>query len=214
MLHKETIDSKTLELLIDLQKEPLLSSFNLVGGTVLALHLGHRRSVDLDFFTSEAFDLEEVKMMLVKNYDFKVSYSRSQTIKGFINDIKVDFIRFDYPHLFPYDNIENIRIESIPDIIAMKLLSITDNGSRIKDFIDIAFLSSRYSLNDMLNFYLKKIPNSNALMPLKALTYFEDIDFKESVVMLNHAFDWTEISARLMDMANSPNKIFPEPFST
>ena len=92
MLHKETIDSKTLELLIDLQKEPLLSSFNLVGGTVLALHLGHRRSVDLDFFTSEAFDLEEVKMMLVKNYDFKVSYSRSQTIKGFINDIKVDFI--------------------------------------------------------------------------------------------------------------------------
>lgn len=51
-------------------------------------------------------------------------------------------------------------------------------------------------------------------MPLKALTYFEDIDFKESVVMLNHAFDWTEISARLMDMANSPNKIFPEPFST
>ena len=73
MLHKETIDSKTLELLIDLQKEPLLSSFNLVGGTALALHLGHRRSVDLDFFTSEAFDLEEVKMMLVKNYDFKVS---------------------------------------------------------------------------------------------------------------------------------------------
>ncbi|MBQ2853771.1 MAG: nucleotidyl transferase AbiEii/AbiGii toxin family protein, partial [Bacteroidales bacterium] len=57
MLHKETIDSKTLELLIDLQKEPLLSSFNLVGGTALALHLGHRRSVDLDFFTSEAFDL-------------------------------------------------------------------------------------------------------------------------------------------------------------
>lgn len=214
MLHKETIDSKTLELLIDLQKEPLLSSFNLVGGTALALHLGHRRSVDLDFFTSEAFDLEEVKMMLVKNYDFKVSYSRSQTLKGFINDIKVDFIRFDYPHLFPCDNIENIRIESIPDIIAMKLLSITDNGSRIKDFIDIAFLSSRYSLNDMLNFYLKKIPNSNVLMPLKALTYFEDIDFKESVVMLNHAFDWNEISARLMDMANSPNKIFPESFST
>ena len=84
MLHKETIDSKTLELLIDLQKEPLLSSFNLVGGTALALHWGHRRSVDLDFFTSEAFDLEEVKMMLVKNYDFKVSYSRSQTIKGHV----------------------------------------------------------------------------------------------------------------------------------
>ncbi len=212
MLHKETIDSKTLELLIDLQKEPLLSSFNLVGGTALALHLGHRRSVDLDFFTSEAFDLEAVKMMLVKNYDFKVSYSRSQTIKGFINDIKVDFIRFDYPHLFQYDDIENIRIESIPDIIAMKLLSITDNGSRIKDFIDIAFLSSHYSLNDMLLFYVNKIPNSNVLMPIKALTYFEDIDFKESVVMLNHVFDWTKIANRLLEMTINPDRVFDDLF--
>mgnify|MGYP002511621548 CR=1 FL=1 len=70
MLYKETIEPKTLELLIDLQKEPLLSTFNLVGGTALALHLGHRKSIDLDFFTSESFDLEEVKMMLIKKYDF------------------------------------------------------------------------------------------------------------------------------------------------
>ncbi len=212
MLHKETIDTKTLELLIDLQKEALLSEFNLVGGTALALHLGHRRSVDLDFFTSEAFDLEEVKMMLATSYDFKVSYSRSQTLKGFINNVKIDFIRFDYPHLFPCDNIENIRMESVPDIIAMKLLSITDNGSRIKDFIDVAFLSSHYSLNDMLLFYVNKIPNSNVLMPIKALTYFEDIDFKESVVMLNHVFDWTKIANRLLEMTINPDRVFDDLF--
>ena len=85
MLYKETIEPKTLELLIELQKENLLSSFNRVGGTALALHLGHRKSIDLDFFTSEVFDLEEVKNMLIQKYDFKVSYSRSQTLKGFIN---------------------------------------------------------------------------------------------------------------------------------
>lgn len=208
MLYKETIEPKTLELLIDLQKEPLLSTFNLVGGTALALHLGHRKSIDLDFFTSESFDLEEVKMMLIKKYDFKVSYSRSQTLKGFINGIKVDFIKFDYPHLHNCDIIDEVRIESIPDIIAMKLLSITDNGSRIKDFIDIAYLSSRFSLEEMLQFYIRKITNSNIIMPIKALTYFDDIDFNESIVMLYNDFDWDKISNRLIDMTKEPNRIF------
>ena len=208
MLYKETIEPKTLELLIDLQKEPLLSTFNLVGGTALALHLGHRKSIDLDFFTSESFDLEEVKMMLIKKYDFKVSYSRSQTLKGFINGVKVDFIKFDYPHLHNCDIIEEVRIESIPDIIAMKLLSITDNGSRIKDFIDIAYLSSWFSLEEMLQFFIRKITNSNIMMPIKALTYFDDIDFNESIVMLNNDFDWNKIANRLIDMTKEPNRIF------
>lgn len=208
MLYKETIEPKTLELLIDLQKEPLLSTFNLVGGTALALHLGHRKSIDLDFFTSESFDLEEVKMMLIKKYDFKVSYSRSQTLKGFINGIKVDFIKFDYPHLHNCDIIDEVRIESIPDIIAMKLLSITDNGSRIKDFIDIAYLSSWFSLEEMLQFFIRKITNSNVIMPIKALTYFDDIDFNESIVMLYNDFDWDKISNRLIDMTKEPNRIF------
>ena len=208
MLYKETIEPKTLELLIDLQKEPLLSTFNLVGGTALALHLGHRKSIDLDFFTSESFDLEEVKMMLIKKYDFKVSYSRSQTLKGFINGVKVDFIKFDYPHLHNCDIIEEVRIESIPDIIAMKLLSITDNGSRIKDFIDIAYLSSWFSLEEMLQFFIRKITNSNIIMPIKALTYFDDIDFNESIVMLYNDFDWDKISNRLIDMTKEPNRIF------
>lgn len=200
MLYKETIDIKTLRLLVELQKEPMLQSFNLVGGTALALHLGHRKSVDLDFFTSESFDLNEIRSLLIEKYDFKVSYARSQTLKGFINGIKIDFIRFNYPHLFPCDVIEDIRIESIPDIIAMKLLSITDNGSRIKDFVDIAYLSSYYSLDEMLEFYVRKIPNTNKVMPLKALTYFNDIDFNESVVMMNSDYDWQKIAERLTKM--------------
>ena len=208
MLYKETIEPKTLELLIELQKENLLSSFNLVGGTALALHLGHRKSIDLDFFTSEVFDLEEVKNMLIQKYDFKVSYSRSQTLKGFINGVKVNFIKFDYPHLYDCDTIDDVRLESIPDIIAMKLLSITDNGSRIKDFIDIAYLSSQFSLEEMLQFFVKKITNSNVMMPLKALTYFNDINFNESIVMLNVDFKWDKIANRLVDMTKEPNIIF------
>lgn len=209
MLHKETIDLKTLELLSELQKEPLMQTFNLVGGTALALRLGHRKSIDLDFFTSESFDLEELRSMLVEKYDFKISYARSQTLKGFINRIKIDLIKFNYPHLFSCDVIDGIRLESVPDIIAMKLLSITDNGSRIKDFIDIAFLSSYYSLEEMLDFYVKKIPNSNKLMPLKALTYFNDINFNESVVMMSGNFNWQKIADHLHQMTENSDKLIP-----
>ncbi|MBO7287879.1 MAG: hypothetical protein J6U85_06580 [Bacteroidales bacterium] len=90
----------------------------------------------------------------------------------------------------------------------MKLLSITDNGSRIKDFIDIAYLSSWFSLEEMLQFFIRKITNSNIMMPIKALTYFDDIDFNESIVMLNNDFDWNKIANRLIDMTKEPNRIF------
>ena len=90
----------------------------------------------------------------------------------------------------------------------MKLLSITDNGSRIKDFIDIAYLSSWFSLEEMLQFFIRKITNSNIMMPIKALTYFDDIDFNESIVMLYNDFDWDKISNRLIDMTKEPNRIF------
>lgn len=208
MLQKETVEPRTLELLRELQREPLLKNFNLVGGTALALRLGHRKSIDLDLFTKEEFDLEEIKEMLIEKYNLKVSYERKQTLKGFINNVMIDCIRFDYPHLYEPDIIGDIRLESIPDIIAMKLSAIAQNGTRIKDFIDIATLSVCYSFNDMLDFYTKKFPNANVIMPIKAINYFDEIDFNESVVMLNGTFNWKKIEKRLKDMANNPNKKF------
>ena len=208
MLQKETVEPRTLELLKELQREPLLKNFNLVGGTALALRLGHRKSIDLDLFTKEEFDLEEIKEMLIEKYNLKVSYERKQTLKGFINNVMIDCIRFDYPHLYEPDIIEDIRLESIPDIIAMKLSAIAQNGTRIKDFIDIATLSVCYSFNDMLDFYSKKFPNANVIMPIKAINYFDEIDFNESVVMLNGTFNWKKIEKRLKDMASNPNKKF------
>ena len=60
MLYKETVDSTTLELLNSLQSKPYLKGFYLVGGTALALKLGHRKSVDLDLFSNFNFDVEQL----------------------------------------------------------------------------------------------------------------------------------------------------------
>lgn len=208
MLQTQTVEPRTLELLRKLQSEPLMSSFNLVGGTALALRLGHRKSIDLDLFTNEDFDIVELREMLVEKYAMKVAFERGQTLKGFIDGVMIDCIRFNYPHIKEPDIADGVRLESIPDIIAMKLDTISHNGTRIKDFIDIATLSSQYSLNEMLKFYLAKYPNANVLMPVKSLVYFGDINFNESVVMLNGAFDWEKVARRLMDMTEQPNKIF------
>lgn len=210
MLHKETVDPRTLELLINLQQEPLLETFNLVGGTALALRIGHRKSVDLDLFTKEEFDIEALKNMLIEKYDFKVSFERHQTLKGFINGVMIDCIRFNYNHLQEPEIIENVRLESIPDIIAMKLSAIAQNGTRIKDFIDIATLSNYFSFNEMLEFYQNKFPNSNKLIPAKALTFFGEIDFNESIILINGRFNWNKVSKRLLEMEKQPNKKFKE----
>lgn len=208
MLQTQTVEPATLELLKKLQQEPLLATFNLVGGTALALRIGHRKSVDLDLFTRKEFDLEEVKSMLIEKYDLKVSYERQQTLKGFIGGVMIDCIRFNYPHLQTPDEIDGVRLESIPDIIAMKLSAIAQNGTRIKDFIDIATLSTKYSLDEMLQFYADKFSNANIVMPAKALTYFDEINFDESVVMTSEKFDWKKVAKRLQAMAKSPQKVF------
>lgn len=208
MLQTQTVEPRTLELLRMLQREPLMSSFNLVGGTALALRIGHRKSIDLDFFTKEEFDIVELREMLVEKYAMTVSFERGQTLKGFIDGVMIDCIRFNYPHIKEPDIIDGVRLESIPDIIAMKLDAVSHNGTRIKDFIDIATLSSLYSFNDMLQFYLAKYPTSNVLMPVKSLVYFDDINFGESVVMTNEPFDWGEIAKRLVEMTEHPTKIF------
>lgn len=208
MLYTETIEGGTLELLRNLQSEVLLSSFNLVGGTSLALRMGHRKSVDLDLFTKDDFDLQELRELLVNKYNLRVSYEKGKTLKGFINNVKIDLIKYDYPQVCSVETIEGIRFESIPDVIAMKLSAICDNGSRMKDFIDIAFLSSKYSFDDMLKFYSTKFPASNQMMLAKALVYFADIDFNEDIVMLNCDFNWDKIAKRLNDMTLQRDRVF------
>lgn len=65
MLHLETVESSTLELLKMLQKLPVLSNTRLVGGTALALQLGHRKSIDLDFFGKIDCEVEVPKKTLL-----------------------------------------------------------------------------------------------------------------------------------------------------
>ena len=208
MLHTETVARSTLELLKMLESESVMSNFNLAGGTSLALYLGHRISVDLDLFTPESFDAGKLEIFLRDKYGFRTDFMEKNTLKGTIDGVKIDCITHSYGYLEkPYTE-SDIRLYSMEDIVAMKLSAIADNGSRLKDFIDLAFLSTRFPFNSMLRLYERKFPGSNLIRPFKAITYFDDIDFEEDIVMLNGKYDWKLIERRLIDMTQIQNKVF------
>lgn len=207
MLQTHTVTPETLRLLRRLESDPVLGGFSLVGGTSLALRLGHRESVDLDLFSNSPFDTDSLKSHLEDNYGFKTDYVAKNTLKGFIEGVFIDCITYNYELLKEDDIIDGIRMRSVPDVIAMKLAAIADNGTRIKDFIDIAFLSADYSLDQMLGFYAAKFPNSNPLNAYRALTYFDDI-IDEPVKVSTKGFSWDGVKKRLFDMAKDGGKRF------
>jgi hypothetical protein len=188
-----------------------LKEFVLVGGTALALQLGHRISVDIDLFSSLPFDSVYLGDYLRLNYNFELDFIADNTLKGEMDGVQLDLITHQYPWLQKQHIFENIRLASFIDIAAMKLNAISGNGSRVKDFIDIAFLSSEISLNQMLLAYEQKY-RSNPIMPLKGLLYYDDINFNEPIKMTgNNSFKWKEIEKRLKLMHKNPDKIFEKP---
>ena len=209
MLQTQTIAPATLQLLTRMMQDPELRSFRLVGGTALALQLGHRISVDLDLFTDTAFDEQQLREYLEKNYGLQTDYISRSTIKGEIDGVQIDCIAHEYPWLQKPTEEDGIRLASMPDICAMKLNAIAGNGTRIKDFIDIAWLSSHYTLNQMLDFYERKY-NANVLMPLKAIIFFDEIDFDEPVHLINgKKVNWKKYEKLLLEIEKHPDKLFP-----
>ena len=120
MFFTATVAPNTLGLLIELMHKPYLQKFNLVGGTALSMQIGHRISIDLDMFTTEAFDTLELKSKLEDDYTFfEVLLESQNTLITNINDIKVDFTRFKYGFTYPLIIEKEIRIVNIKDIASM-----------------------------------------------------------------------------------------------
>ena len=208
MLHKETVDASTLELLKRLMADERLKDFVLVGGTALSLQMGHRISVDLDLFVNQDFEAGELREYMEQTYHLETDYLAFATVKGEIHGVQVDCIAHSYPWIRPFAEEEGIRLASMEDICAMKLNAIAGNGTRIKDFIDVAYLSSLYSLNQMLSFYEEKY-QANPLMPLKGIVFFDDINKEAPVKMTNgKPLDWKKIEKRLLAMEKYPNMVF------
>lgn len=99
MLHYKTIEPNTLELLRRLQSLPCLKNMRLVGGTSLALQLGHRKSVDLDLFGNIECDADELKEAVSSCGAMKLLKDSTNIHIFPVDGVKVDVINYKYPWL-------------------------------------------------------------------------------------------------------------------
>lgn len=210
MLHKETVSKEMWELLQKLMKDEILKDYILVGGTALALRLGHRLSVDIDLFTTKDFDSKAMLKYLHNTYgaDLKVSLLFNNTLLTYINDIKVDLVTHKYPLLNPIEEKEGVRMISNDDIGAMKIHAIFQSGKRLKDFVDMYFLLDGKALKHYLQAYEKKY-SGNVYLAAYAISYFGNIEKEFDVSMMKgKEKDWIKMSERLKQAVANPELQF------
>ncbi|MFN8206735.1 MAG: nucleotidyl transferase AbiEii/AbiGii toxin family protein [Bacteroidales bacterium] len=186
MLQRKVLEPDTLELLKALQEKEYLQEFSLVGGTGLALYMGHRKSIDLDLFTTGDIDTSSLIESIRQDFPFQLDQVNKNTVKGSIRGIKVDFIAHRYPLLQKPMSEDGFRLLSIADIAAMKMNAIITSGQRVKDFIDVYFLLEEKicSIADFLQYYHTKYQQSNDMLVLKSLVYFGDVDLADWPVLI------------------------------
>ena len=197
MLHIQSVRPATLDLLKKLMNADFLSDFILVGGTALALQIGHRISYDLDLFTSYNFDPKILAAKLREIIDLQISGEAENTLNALIAEVPVDFIRYDYPLIGKIVSNEGIRMASKEDIVCMKLSAIASRGSK-KDFYDIFFLLNDYSLDEMFGFYERKYQSGERFHLLKSLVYFDDAEDDPEPIQLIPV-EWKTIRKKLED---------------
>ena len=177
MCHREVITKAVEQTLQDLERVSVLANFYLAGETGLALHLGHRRSIDLDFFSHEPFDPEATLGKLGALDGLRVLARDFETLHLTIGETKVSFLGYRYPMLFPCDVLFEVKVADPRDIACMKISAIAGRGTK-RDFIDLYAVSERHGLEQLLVWFKAKYAQANysTLHILKSLTYFEEAE--------------------------------------
>jgi len=174
-MHLSILDKKRINLL---KKLGFLKKygFYLAGGTGLALQLGHRTSLDFDFYTEKKFNTRELREEFDKSFkEVREIYIAEDTLELEVEGIRISLFRYPYPLIKPCQEIGNIYLASVEDIAAMKILAISQRGRR-RDFIDIYFLIKKFGLKSIIEFVKEKYPMFNIYVGLQGLIYFKDAD--------------------------------------
>lgn len=190
----KTLQPDTFRAIKLVSQYPQIREAYLAGGTALALQIGHRISVDLDFFTRTSFDAELLTDSLSSHAGFAAEGTAKQTVWGKIGDTKFSMFYYNYPLIEKTVSFEGLQLASMADIAAMKIHAIEDRGTR-RDFVDVFFLAKKYSLTNMIDFYFKKYSASEdrMYMILRALDYFEDAEKETVMPTMLVPVDWKEV---------------------
>ncbi len=200
MFHPEILNPQQLA---QLEKLQWLAAENyyLAGDTALALQLGHRTSVDFDFYTPGEFDSLTLLSGLQAHLGALTVQSQDErTLRVFAGDTELSFFTYPYSHIHPPVTHAGLRLASKPDIAAMKLIAVVQRGTQ-RDFVDIYFLLREYSLKDLLTFVITKFPGYQEQVILRALVYFHDAESaapRAGVRVLATDYTWDGVKQTLI----------------
>ena len=172
-----------------------MQNFLLVGGTALALQLGHRTSTDIDLFYNISFDTALLRKEIETDFNCEIKSVYRFALFLLIEEVKTDIVFQKSKLLEPPVISSGIKMASLKDLTAMKLMAITNRG-KLRDFVDIYILLQHFTLNEMLEWWAEKFSNDNYALVLRSLTYFEDAK-EESELKWFFPFNWEKIKKQI-----------------
>jgi len=178
-----------IEILSDKQKEllPYIAtykrSFYLVGGTAIALYLGHRRSIDFDLFTYDQLRKQSIRRKLLTiPYRQNLIFEDYDQLHMYVNEVKVTFFSYPYRMEHPIKFDKHISMPTLLSLAAMKAFAI-GRRTKWKDYVDLFFLiKDRFSVKDISD-EAKRLYNDHFSEKLfrEQLAFHKDIDYAEPV---------------------------------
>ena len=179
-----------------------LKSFYLVGGTALALQIGHRKSIDFDLFKNKKLDVGQIHKWAKDCNVEKTLIDENNQVTYQISGVNITFLEYPFDVKPVFDSDLGIYLAQPLSIGAMKAYAI-GRRSKWKDYVDIYFLLKQYSLKEIAK-EAKKIFSSlfNEKIFREQLCYFEDIDFSEEVEFLDNTVSEKAIKEALIKVAD------------
>ena len=201
-MHCNILDNKQKELL------PLMAQFRreyyLVGGTAIALYMGHRRSIDFDMFKPTTLNHKRnLEKIANSNFQHIVTRRVAEQMNLIVNDVKVTFFQYPFPIQATTTFENSFRLPSLIQLAAMKAYAL-GRRSKWKDYVDLYFLlTTKFTINEISNvassifgeLYSEKMFRSQ-------LCFFDDIDYSESVdYLITNPPHENEIKQKLIEIA-------------
>ena len=183
-MHKNILTEEQLQLL-PLIKE-FSKDFGLVGGTAIALHLGHRRSIDFDLFSNKSFGNKQILNKIWKHEKVDtVMVNKLDELTLVINKVKLTFFNYPFPIDYRHELDDVIKVPDLLTLSAMKAFAL-GMRAKWKDYVDLYFVIERHfsvkEISEKAKILFKD--NFNEKLFKVQLSYFEGINYDEKIEFL------------------------------
>lgn len=177
-MHRECFSENGWKILSNLKDIFNKHNAILAGGTALALHMGHRISIDLDFFTVSDFFTERIFSKIKgRGYTFRLISEGDGYFLIEVEGIKVSMSKYEYPFIEKTITFEGIKVAGISDIASMKVIAISQSGTK-RDFVDLYFILQDMPFHKIAEHMVKRFGKEriNPIHIGKSFVYFSDAE--------------------------------------